>query len=188
MKCRAFYCLSTLCLLAALAVLAAGLADGPSGWARRVRADEPQAAKDEKRENEKQPAKSSAPSAEDEEEPPLDAPPRKSPPAAKQPAETTPKESDAPADPGASAKPAAPAEQGPAEVEPPLEPGGPVCDIIYSLDRTGKERSFRAALYPDWLEFPVPRNQTFTFRYYNRRGANGSSGHRGSPAQAHRVL
>src|SRR6185437_15128342 len=143
MKCRAVYCLSKLCLLAALA---AGLADGPSGWARRVRADEPQAATAEKRENEKPTAKASAPSAEDEEEPPLDAPPRKSPPAAKQPAETTPKESDAPADPGAPAKPKAPTEQGPAEDEPPLEPGGPVCDIIYSLDRTGKERSFRAAL------------------------------------------
>ena len=172
MKCRAVYCLSKLCLLAALA---AGLADGPSGWARRVRADEPQAATAEKRENEKPTAKASAPSAEDEEEPPLDAPPRKSPPAAKQPAETTPKESDAPADPGAPAKPKAPTEQGPAEDEPPLEPGGPVCDIIYSLDRTGKERSFRAALYPDWLEFPVPRNQTFTFHYYNRLGASGSS-------------
>ncbi|HEV7221373.1 MAG TPA: ABC transporter substrate-binding protein, partial [Pirellulales bacterium] len=172
MKFPAFYRLSMFCLLAALA---GGLAGEGFGRMRRVRADEPQAAKDataEKGDSEQPPAKSSS-SAEDEEEPPLDAPARKSAPAKqpapKQPAETTPQESDAPAE------PEAPAEQGPVEGEPPLEPGGPVCDIIYSIDRAGKARSFRAALYPDWLEFPVPRNQTFTFRYYNRLATSGSS-------------
>lgn len=53
--------------------------------------------------------------------------------------------------------------------------GEPVCDIVYWVDKSGEQLSFRAALYPDWLQLPLPANKKYTFRFYARGKSVSSS-------------
>jgi ABC-type transport system substrate-binding protein len=112
---------------------------------------------------------------EDEEEPPLGSPAKGAPKSAKKapapakamedkeepPLRSTSKSS-AGKEPGADAMPDDSEAGDAAEAD----SGEPVCDIVYWVDKSGEVRSFRAALYPDWLQLPLPANKKYTFRFY----------------------
>ena len=147
--CRPIVSLAPACgiTLAVLAFVALSLSDrlAPPGL---LRADEP--------------AAQSKNAAEDEEEPPLNSTPGKSAPGKSAP--------------GKSA-PAAKADEEPVASSPEATgddpPGGPVCDVVYAVDKGGGERSFRAELFPDWLTFPAPKGQSYAFHYFRRGGGQG---------------